>query len=414
VKPAQSTNIFGYANNPQQSHMLFYVGTDNQIHQLFRYQGAWADNALGTLCQQDSQYLPPPPLPGPNNTFGGGTPLTGYPWGGMNYVFYVANVQGVLRIQYIFGGLPGARNWGSGWFDNSNIQPAPGQTGALPSIAPEWGQTDHPGPLLAFASQAAEIQHVLYVTHEGHIIDMYTQGAGLAGRYWKDRTVSTGAQPARAGSTLVGFLAPNGTAQVFCIANDGSIQHLYEQTDGQWGYGDLSTAMRGAPLPVLPPRAMTAYSCAFESTQHMVYLQGVPQQARFLPVHEMYWQNGWNDGEPDLTTITNTPTAYLQSPLCGWSFESEKSEHVIYQPEIQQVGVLFELYHTSAGWGWTDLVKAANLNYFPDGPPIGAPTCGFAAEYEGTNHVWYIDGNGNIRELYRSGNAWHWGETSGS
>jgi hypothetical protein len=85
---------------------------------------------------------------------------------------------------------------------------------------------------------------------------------------------------------------------------------------------------------------------------------------------------------------------------------------VIYQPEIQQVGVLFELYHTSAGWGWTDLVKAANLSYFPDGPTTGAPMCGFAAEYENTNHVWYIDLNGNIRELYRSGNNWHWGETA--
>jgi hypothetical protein len=407
MQPALSTNLLGFANNSQQSHMLFYVATDNQIHQLF-YQGNWSDNALMDLCQQNSGYRPPPPVLGPNNVPRSGTPLAGYPSGEGEWVMYFAQEGNSLRIQYMIGFSN--RSWISSWFDISNTQPASGQTGSLPAPVPSWGATNFPSPLLALASQ-----HVLYIAGGGHVIDIYRSGFDWV---WKNRTTSTGALPAEPGSPLVGFVTPAGTASVFFISADGQICHLYEQADGQWGWSNLSTYLGTVPVPEparrppgYPPLPLAAYMCNFENTSHLIYLQTPELQGKLLPVHELYWQGGWIDHEPDLNQVTNTTPAYPTSALAGWSCEYEESEHVIYCPEMTPVGILYELYHTSGGWGMTDVIKSAGLSYtLPDGAPYASPLAGYAAEYEKTDHIWYIDVNNCIRELYRSGNQWYSGE----
>ena len=74
-------------------------------------------------------------------------------------------------------------------------------------------------------------------------------------------------------------------------------------------------------------------------------------------------------------------------------------------------GALYELYNIRGGWA------ATNLSGFPwivATPPIdGTPLTGYSWEDDHTQHVFYVDINKNVHELYRQGDTWATGVLSG-
>jgi Fungal fucose-specific lectin len=127
-------------------------------------------------------------------------------------------------------------------------------------------------------------------------------------------------------------------------------------------------------------------------------------------VQELYYSDGWKTGEAlNLTAGASKPAA--NSALAGYAAEYERTEHVVY---IDDNSVIHELYHTGSSWLETLLLESAGSN--ATAPREGTPLAGYAYLYGdvGTQHVIYIDSNNNVHELYREGNAWYSGVVSGS
>ena len=72
---------------------------------------------------------------------------------------------------------------------------------------------------------------------------------------------------------------------------------------------------------------------------------------------------------------------------------------------------MWELYNTGSGWRSTNLPAAAGSGALPPITPA-SPLAGYAFDNQSTEHVIYLDSNGQVHELYRAGDAWNAGETS--
>jgi hypothetical protein len=155
------------------------------------------------------------------------------------------------------------------------------------------------------------------------------------------------------------------------------------------------------------PRAdspLAAYVCEFQNTQHVVYI------AENGHVQEIYYSgNRWVAGQPDLTQTTGTPPPAAGSALVGYSAEYEQTQHVVY---VDGNGHLQELYWSGGAWANTDLTDSVGSGATP--PRGGTPLAGYPFEAERTHHVLYVDINNSVHEFYRSGNSWGSGVVSGS
>jgi hypothetical protein len=109
-----------------------------------------------------------------------------------------------------------------------------------------------------------------------------------------------------------------------------------------------------------------------------------------------------------LTQITGAPPPAGNSALAGYAAEYEQTHHVIY---IDSNSNIQELYRSGNSWANTTLSVSAGSGATP---PLStaSPLAGYAFERERTQHVYYLDANLHVHELYRSGNAWHAGEVS--
>lgn len=127
-------------------------------------------------------------------------------------------------------------------------------------------------------------------------------------------------------------------------------------------------------------------------------------------VQELYWSNGgWNTGDPlNLQARASQPAS--NSALAGYAAEYERTHHVVY---VDANNIMHELYHSGGTWTETLLLDSAGS---PAPPRNATPLAGYAYSYanDGTEHVIYIDVDNNVHELYRQGNAWYSGVVSDS
>ena len=99
------------------------------------------------------------------------------------------------------------------------------------------------------------------------------------------------------------------------------------------------------------------------------------------------------------------------SPLASYAWQSQKSQQVIY---IGSDGNIWEISWKdpdsdpiNGGKLWQKIDLSQNTGFTGRlGPKLGSSIVGCAFEHEGTKHVFYIDGNNDICELYYSGGKW--------
>jgi hypothetical protein len=277
------------------------------------------------------------------------------------------------------------------------------RTGAPPAMAGS--------PLASFAWESQKSQHVFYIGGEdGNVWELYYVAGQIdekhGGPLWQQNNLSahtgySGDLRPRQGGPLVAFMFGNqGTEHVVYIARDQTIRELY-YSGGKWAGNSLLEATQ-APTPKINS-PIAGYVAEYENTQHVVYV------AANGDVQELYWNGAWQNRQPDLTVTTGAPQPASNSALFGWSAEYDQSEHVIYSDNSS---TLWELYHTSGGWGLTNLSQSAGSGA---SAPVNSatPLAGYAFEYQKTDHVLYLDQNNQLHELYRSGNAWYAGEKTG-
>jgi hypothetical protein len=400
-QPAPYTNLTGFAATYSNSQNLFYVGQDQRLYWLRWENGTWTPVDL--LSQWGTVHITPPfPMPGNDTTRSGSSlvsnALEAYKSG---YLFYIAassgHVIGLSIPPVLAASIP----------KGTSLQEALNPDLTSRTGAPSAGAES---PLASFGWESQKSQHVFYIGNDGNVWELYYVAGQIdskrGGPLWQANNLSvltgyTGDLRPKRGGPLVAFMFENqSTEHVVYIAQDQTIKELYHP-GGKWVGNNLLEATQ-APTPKADS-PLAGYVAEYENTQHVIYV------ADNGDVQELYWNGAWRNGQPDLTQTTAAPPPASNSALFGWSAEYEQSEHVIYSDNSS---ILWELYHTSNGWGRTNLIQSAGSGA-PSPVNSATPLAGYAFENQRTDHVLYLDQNKQLHELYRSGNAWYAGEKTG-
>jgi Peptidase A4 family len=154
-----------------------------------------------------------------------------------------------------------------------------------------------------------------------------------------------------------------------------------------WHTTDL-TQLTSAPAPVAGS-SLDAYPTAFNRQQHINYI------AADNHVHELFFDSAWHHN--DLCVLAGAPNARAGSALDGYSTEYNRQQHVNY---ISADGNVCELFFSDR-WRFNVLTQLA-------GAPLalaGGPIDGYATNFNNQQHVNYIGSDNHVHELFFDG-AW--------
>jgi hypothetical protein len=175
---------------------------------------------------------------------------------------------------------------------------------------------------------------------------------------------------------------------------EGHVRELYVVGTGAWYTNDLSEhsgyIQTAAPKSGSP---LAGYMFTNQQTEHVVYI------AQDNTIRELYYTGTWQGNNLSAAVPAAVPPA-PNSPLAAFAAEYENTEHVIY---VNENGDVQELYYSGGRWQTGDPL---NQQAGASQPAGNSALAGYAAEYEGTHHVVYVDADSIMHELYRSGGAW--------
>jgi hypothetical protein len=130
------------------SQHVFFIGTDNHVHELFIDGAGWVDNDLTASANAGAGAVPPTPT----------SDLTGYPLGNSQHVFFIGTDSHVHEL-FIDG---------AGWADNDLTASANAGAGAVPPT-PTSDLTGYP---------LGNSQHVFFIGTDDHVHELFIDGAG--------------------------------------------------------------------------------------------------------------------------------------------------------------------------------------------------------------------------------------------
>jgi hypothetical protein len=203
VRPAATSAIDGHRLGDDSKH-VFFIGTDNHVHELFIAPGGrWADNDLTVLAGPGA--VPPTPT----------SALTSYPLSDdSQHVFFIGTDNHVHEL-FIDGGS---------WTDNDLTA----QAGAVPPT-PTTALTGYP--------LSNDSQHVFFIGTDSHVHELDIAGAG-----WNDNDLTTlaGAVAPTPSSALTGYRLSDNSKHVFFIGTDDHVHELYFTGGAGWVDNDLT------------------------------------------------------------------------------------------------------------------------------------------------------------------------------
>jgi hypothetical protein len=146
-----------------------------------------------------------------------------------------------------------------------------------------------------------------------------------------------------------------------------------------------------------------AYAFNSQGTQHVIYQDGNFNRSH---IHELWSDHtGWHTD--DLTAATGAPPPAGGS-LAAYAFEAHGTQHVFYQDATH----IHELWSDQTGWHTDDLTAATGAP-----PPNGGSLAAYVSEAQGTQHVIYTAGNGaddHIHELWWDHTGRHTDDLTGA
>ncbi len=202
AKPPTPTSALTSHLLGDNSQHVFFIGTDNHVHELFIDGGTWADNDLTALAGA----VPPTPT----------SALTSHRLGDdSQHVFFIGTDNHVHEL-FIAG---------AGWHDNNLTTLA----GAVPPTP-----TTH---LTGYRLLIDNSQHVFFIGTDNHVHELDIAGAG-----WHDHDLTTlaGAVPPTPGSALTGYPLGDNSKHVFFIGTDNHVHELYFTGGAGWVDNDLT------------------------------------------------------------------------------------------------------------------------------------------------------------------------------
>jgi Abnormal spindle-like microcephaly-assoc'd, ASPM-SPD-2-Hydin/Fungal fucose-specific lectin len=204
VRPAANSAIDGHRLSDDSKH-VFFIGTDNHVHELFIAGGGrWADNDLTALAGAGAK--PPTPT----------SALTSYRLSDdSQHVLFIGTDNHVHEL-FIDGGS---------WADNDLTALA--GAGAVPPI--------HTSALTGYPL-SNDSQHVFFIGTDSHVHELDIAGAG-----WNEHDLTTlaGAVAPTPSSGLTGYRLGDNSKHVFFIGTDNHVHELFIAGAG-WLDNDLT------------------------------------------------------------------------------------------------------------------------------------------------------------------------------
>jgi hypothetical protein len=257
VPPTPTSALAGHSLGDDSKH-VFFIGTDNHVHELFIAGGGrWADNDLTTLAGVGAK----PPTPA--------SALASYRLGDdSQHVFFIGTDNHVHEL-FIAG---------AGWHDND-------LTALAGAVAPAAASA-----LTGYRLVGDDSLHVFFIGTDNHVHELFFAGGSWAAN---DLTALAGAVPPTPTSALTGYRLGDDSQHVFFIGTDSHVHEL-DIAGAGWHDHDLTT-LAGAVAPT-PASALTGYPLG-DNSKHVFFI-GTDDH-----VHELFFAGaGWLDN--DLTALT--------------------------------------------------------------------------------------------------------------
>lgn len=200
--------------------------------------------------------------------------------------------------------------------------------------------------LAAYAFESGKTQHVVYVSGDGHVLELTS---GLDGNWsHSDLTSVTGAP--LAGATLLVAYAWEAaeTRQVVYTSDDGALYELACGQQGAWTFADISS-LTGAPLA--SGSALAAYTWETGNAKQIVYVDSNHHIVELqMPLH-----GAWE--YTDLTQLLNVPEASTDV-IAAHEWTPEFAKHVVYLDTLENPRIHSLLFKHGEQWQHTDVTKA--------------------------------------------------------
>jgi hypothetical protein len=406
MQPATSTTIAGAVDVFHNDYYFAYIGSDQRLYLYLGQAGTFVQQDVFLNWQTETGITPPFPRTGAAMRSDG--PLLMNSRSNLSeleidnlYLCYIdvnSHIQALNWYPYNFqdaGGiyLPPGGNPKDALNPDLTIR-----TGA-PLAAPGSG-------LAAYGWQSQKSQHVVYVGTDGNVWELYQlwQQPDLVRGGWlwqannlSERTGYVDVLAPRQNSPLAGVtFETEGSEHVIYIAKDNTIRELWFY-NSNWGGNNLTEATGGAVAPA-SNSSLTVFPAEYEDTLHVAYL-GVDGN-----IQELWWnRDGWQPHHPISQIVNIAPAS--NTAIIGYTTEYAKTYHVVY---INQNNELQELYHNNGSWNTTWLTASAGSGATPP-INVSSPLCGYCDENNQQQHIYYLDDQTRVHELYRKGDSWYAG-----
>ena len=358
--PATSGMLDGYSQGDGSQHVNF-IDENGQVHELYRSPdpaAQWVYNDLTAFA---------------GGTQAVGSALAGYSQGDSSQHVNFIDVSGHVHELYRSPD-PAAQ-----WVDDDLTAFANGTPAVIN------------GPLDGY-SQGDSSQHVNFIDENGHMHELYRSPDPAAQWVDNDLTAFANGTPAytKGGfsiSPIDAYSQSDSSQHVNFIDSNGHMHELYRSPDpaAQWVDNDLTTYAGGAQAE----GGLDAYSQG-DSSQHVNFIDGNGH------MHELYRSPDpaaqWVDN--DLTALGGAARAYITT-LDGYS-QKDASQHVNFIDENRHVHELYRSPDPAAQWVDNDLTA------FTGATQAEGSLDGYS-QGDSSQHVNFIDINGDVHELYLSG-----------
>jgi hypothetical protein len=253
------------------------------------------------------------------------------------------------------------------------------------------------GGVAAYAWPAGQSKQVCYFADDGSIreLKLTTVGA-LTNAAWSSTTITASAKAPHANAfrELSGYAwNKGGTKQVVYAGDDAHVHELCSSDGVTWKHTDLTQESTTPPFSAFDGGQIVGYSGASFAWKQVVYADTLGN------IIELYFGQGGSWKFANLTEATGAPPS-SRDFLSAYVWDADGSKHVFY---TSTDGHIHELRTKAGNWIHRDLML--------DVPSAAHPQRGLAAygwPAGGSQQVAYVDGDGEVNEFYRPGNALLW------
>jgi peptidoglycan hydrolase-like protein with peptidoglycan-binding domain len=177
---------------------------------------------------------------------------------------------------------------------------------------------------------------------------------------------------------------------LFFIGVDGHVHELRSDNAGlTWIHTNITQALAGVVLPA-PQASLSAYAFLGQNTLHVIY------RGQDDKVHELWGNPGsWN------YNAIGAPFTKAKGDPFGYVTEWAGTQHVVYRGEGDEFVEL---------WWWGVWRENVLTHAVAGAPKVGSDTAGYSFESNKQQHVVYFDMDGRPRELYWKDGRWFGGD----